>query len=190
MTDHTPSPRSSAPDDGTRRSFFTKAAAFIVGTVVGVVPLAAGIAMLFDPLIKRRGSILGADRDGFLKVTSTSSLATDGTPRLFKVIADVQDAWNKFPHTEIGSVYIRKVSSDQVECFTARCPHLGCTVDYKADQNCYVCPCHDSSFELNGERKNDIPPRSMDSLDAEIRDGDVWVKFQKFRAGIHEKKPV
>ena len=43
---------------------------------------------------------------------------------------------------------------------------------------------------LDGERTNDIPPRPMDSLDAEVRDGEIWVKFQKFRAGIHERQAV
>ncbi len=179
-----------SPGDEPRRNFLTKLMAIAFGSVAGLVPLAAGIGMMLDPLVKRRRSVLGADDEGFLKVTSETSLAEDRSPRMFQVVADLQDAWNKFPQTEIGSVYLRQDESGQLECLTARCPHLGCTVDYKADQQIFSCPCHDSSFKVDGSRNNEIPPRGMDTLAAEIRDGEIWVKFQKFRAGVHEKQPV
>jgi menaquinol-cytochrome c reductase iron-sulfur subunit len=76
-------------------------------------------------------------------------------------------------------------------CFNARCPHLGCTVNYKAAEQKYVCPCHDSAFTLDGDRNNDIPPRNMDPLEIEIRnEREVWVKFQNFRAGKEERVPI
>ncbi|WP_456433605.1 QcrA and Rieske domain-containing protein [Thermosulfuriphilus sp.] len=31
-----------------------------------------------------------------------------------------------------------------------RCPHLGCPVSYQPEKNLFVCPCHQSRFELNG----------------------------------------
>ncbi|WP_035985082.1 Rieske 2Fe-2S domain-containing protein [Leptolyngbya sp. KIOST-1] len=30
------------------------------------------------------------------------------------------------------------------------CTHWGCTVDWQADQNRFVCPCHDSQFDSEG----------------------------------------
>ncbi len=186
MTDDLPASGGDEP----RRNFLTKLMALAVGSVVGLVPLAAGIGMILDPLFKQRRSLLGTDAEGFLKVTSATSLAPDQSPRMFKVIADLQDAWNKFPQTEIGSVYLRQNESGEVQCLTARCPHLGCTVDYKADQQIFSCPCHNSSFKIDGTPNNDIPPRGMDTLPALNRDGEVWVKFEKFRAGVHEKQPV
>ena len=109
---------------------------------------------------------------------------------MFPVIADLQDAWNKFPNTEIGSVYLWKTSEGEIKAFTSRCPHLGCTVNYKASEKLFGCPCHDSSFNLDGTRNNEIPPRGMDSLDVKEVDGEILVKFQKFRAGIHDRIPV
>jgi menaquinol-cytochrome c reductase iron-sulfur subunit len=176
-----------------RRGFMTRFAAALVGTLVGVIPLLAAGVTFIDPLLrkKRQNGDEDTATDGFLKITTIGSLPADGTPRMFPVIADLQDAWNKFPNTEVGSVYLWQNSEGMVSCFNARCPHLGCTVNFKSDQSAYVCPCHDSAFSLNGERSNDIPPRDMDPLDAEIRNGDeVWVRFQKFRAGIHERQAV
>jgi len=186
MTDTPPNPT----DDEPRRDFLTKILAVAVGSVVALVPIVAGLVTVIDPLLRRRRSIQGTDDNGFLKVTSASSLDSTGAPRMFSVIADLKDAWNKFPQTEIGSVYLRKTDDGTVECFTARCPHLGCTVNYKPNEKSFGCPCHDSSFNLDGTRNNEIPPRGMDPLEAEVRDGDVWVKFQKFRAGIHDRISV
>ena len=182
-----------------RRGLLTKAAAVLVGATVGVVPMLAATVTFLDPLLRRKKKATAGTtqtgttikgNDEFIKVTPVSTLAADGSPRMFPVIDDLQDAWNKFPNTEIGSVYLWQTSEGVVECFNARCPHLGCTVNYKAGESAYLCPCHDSAFSLDGERSNDIPPRNMDPLEAEVRSDFVWVKFQKFRAGVHDREVV
>lgn len=33
---------------------------------------------------------------------------------------------------------------------TRTCPHQGCKLSYKTDQNMFVCPCHNSKFNLDG----------------------------------------
>ena len=32
-----------------------------------------------------------------------------------------------------------------------RCPHAGCNVNYNKDSNEFVCPCHQSKFNLQGK---------------------------------------
>lgn len=181
-----------------RRSFLTEACAVGVGTLAGAVPACCGAAMFLDPLLRSRkvdaGSAATAPPaeigEGFLRITTLDSLPLDGTPRSFQVIADLVDAWNKFPQTPIGAVYLRR-EGDTVSCFNARCPHLGCTVQFREGEQKYVCPCHDSAFNLDGSRNNQIPPRDLDTLEVKTdASGGVWVKFLKFRAGTHEKKPL
>jgi menaquinol-cytochrome c reductase iron-sulfur subunit len=194
MADQRRPPAEPAAAPEPRRGFMTRFAAGLVGTIVGVVPLLAAGVAFFDPLLRKRKQSESDDAaggDGFLKITTTANLPVDGAPRMFPVIADLQDAWNKFPDTEIGSVYLWQNPEGTIGCFNARCPHLGCTVNYKSDTSAYVCPCHDSAFSLDGQRSNEIPPRDMDPLEAEVRNADeVWVRFQKFRAGIHERQVV
>lgn len=195
MTQHTESPAAEP-----RRSFLVSAAAAGTGAIAGLIPACAGTVFFLDPLLRKpvtadplasEAAKAAGMGEGFLPVTKVDSLPADGTPRAFKVIADLQDAWNKFPQTEIGSVYLSRSVSGEISCFNARCPHLGCTVQYKDADQRYVCPCHDSAFNPDGTRNNDIPPRNLDSLEVQAAaDGTIWVKFQKFRAGTAEKKPI
>ncbi len=169
-----------------RRNFVAEVSSLIIGGLVGLVPVLAGMVFALNPLIRKPATAEG-EGDGFRKITNLSSVPGDGTPQIFKVVGTKVDAWTTYPETELGAVYLR-MKDGKVECFNARCPHLGCTVGYKPDQQVYICPCHDSSFTVSGERNNEIPPRSLDALDVDIRnETEVWVKFQNFRAGQAER---
>jgi len=174
-------------DDASRRSFLTKVLAVLIGGFVALVPMAAGLATLLDPL--RRKSTLG----DFLRITSLDSLP-EGSPRAFPVIQDRVDAWNYFPKEPIGSVYLRR-TGDQVEALNASCPHAGCFVDFRNDPGDFKCPCHDSKFDPTGKRidPNHCPsPRDMDTLEVDpekLKQGEVWVRFQNFQAGKAAKIP-
>lgn len=174
-----------------RRNFFSEALALAVGAFVGLVPLAAGLMVFFDPLRRR------VEAGDFIRIAPLDSLPDDGIPRQFPVVADRDDAWNRYRAQPLGSVFLRR-SGPQVDALNAVCPHLGCMVDFLGDRDIFRCPCHNSLFEPNGERiippdGNCPSPRSLDPLAAEVR-GDgaaamVWVKFQNFRAGTPERIP-
>jgi Rieske Fe-S protein len=65
-------------------------------------------------------------------------------------------------------------------------------VEWRKDLSKFFCPCHNSSFNTNGGIIAPSPAaRGLDTLDVEIRDeGEVWVRFQDFKAGVKEKLPV
>jgi cytochrome b6-f complex iron-sulfur subunit len=56
-----------------------------------------------------------------------------------------------------------------------RCPHLGCTVNWQADQNGFHCPCHASSFDSVGNFKKQPVPRALDIFPVTIADQTVLV---------------
>lgn len=49
-----------------------------------------------------------------------------------------------------------------------RCPHLGCTVNWIADQEQFYCPCHASSFDFYGDYERPPVPRALDTFDVLI----------------------
>jgi quinol---cytochrome c reductase iron-sulfur subunit, bacillus type len=165
-----------------RRGFLTNALAVVIGAVAGFVPLASGLAVFFDPL--RR-----TNRDhAAIRVATLESVPADGVPREFPVVAERVDAWNRSLEP-IGAVYLRRVEgSESVECLTATCPHAGCFVSYDSDSNSFKCPCHNSSFQVDGSIIEPSPsPRPMDSLECSVRDQEILVKFQSFYSGTSDK---
>ena len=129
--------------------------------------------------------------DGFIRVASVSALSP-GVPQRFPVIDDQIDAWNFSPDQPIGSVYIEQPATGDLRVFNTTCPHAGCSVSCNGQS--YECPCHNSSFTLAGDKqasKSGRPnpsPRALDSLNYEIRDGEIWVEFKNFYTGKHDKK--
>jgi len=184
-----------APADEDRRTFFSKAAAVAIGGLVGLFPAAAGLFTFADPLRSRAKAGGGDEGPGQLvRVATLEALPDDGVPRQFPVIADRQDAWNRFPNEAIGAVYLRRQKgSDQIEAFNATCPHAGCFVNFVADRSDYQCPCHNSAFDVDGHCKYGPSPRDLDSLTAEVRgDGDeqaIWVRYVDFIVGVENKQP-
>lgn len=171
-----------------RRGFLKKLACHVLGGIITLVPMAAGLAVWFDPA--RRKSQTGGQ---LVRVATLNALPDDGVPRKFAVLASRVDAWNKSPETAVGAVYLRREKGGQPRAFNVVCPHAGCFVDYMDARNCFLCPCHNSTFALDGKINDpkSPSPRGLDELAVEVKnDGEVWVKFQNFRAGITDKIPA
>ena len=159
----------------------------VISGIVTLVPALAGMMVLADPL--RRKAAAGEA----LKVTTLEALPNDGVPRKFPVLADKVDAWNKYRNVPVGAVYLRRTADSTVEALNVVCPHAGCFVDFSKDGEKFVCPCHNSSFALDGKILDAASPspRALDSLPVDIRgNGEIWVKFQNFEAGRPDKVPV
>lgn len=203
----TPSPRNSVvPEellsDQPRRGFFASALAIVIGGVVSLVPLVAGVLFFLDPLIRRKDKTAEASPDeGFIKVNVTlDQLKAAKVPLQVPIISSRVDKWNRYPLQAIGSAYLQMAEDGEtVLAFNVTCPHLGCAVEYRVTptENApeYYCPCHNSAFELDGKKKNVIPPRDLDSLEVKVVKNDenvdeIWVKYQDFRATLAEKVPV
>lgn len=175
------------PPQPDRRDFISKATAVVIGGSLVVAPVVAGLCVLFDPL--RRKTESGAS----VLVANLKSLPEDGEPRKFSVLATRVDAWNRTPNVPVGAVYLQRLKDDKVRALNVVCPHAGCFVDYRPANSHYFCPCHNSSFGLDGKVQDpkSPSPRGLDELAVEIRNGtEVWVTFQNFRAGVHEKIPA
>lgn len=178
-------PADAGPGAG-RRSFLTGVSALAVGAVASLAPIGAAIAAVFDPLRRRGGD------EGLVLVTRLSAVPEDGAPRKFTVTADRKDAWATYADTPVGAVYLRRVGSD-VRALNVVCPHAGCFVGVAPDGSRFACPCHRSSFDLDGAVNDPASPspRDMDALDVEVRNEDeVWVRFQNFLPGREDKTPV
>lgn len=51
---------------------------------------------------------------------------------------------------------------DRVYALSARCAHLGCTINWFADLRVFKCPCHGSEYHSNGVNFAGPAPRPLD----------------------------
>ena len=201
-----------------RRSFLVEIAAVVVGGLASLGPLAVGLyAVLSEPFRPRKtpgkfsrgdGGAGGSADEYF--VTTMDSLSNDGMPRRFEVIANKFDAWNFVPNQPIGAIYLSKqdaspegeqsfVDGDgkkwDVVAFHATCPHAGCSVSFEQTASAFLCPCHNSSFNMDGTKRDaegshNPSPRPLDRLNVNVVKlalGVVCVDFFDFYTGLSNK---
>lgn len=207
----TPSPASSDTSrasektpghDRPRRNFVLELGSLIIGGVTGLAGLVSGLIVFFDPLGRAKkapgkyASQAASGKEGFLRLATLDSVPTNAGPRRFPVITDVRDAWNFIPGQPIGAVYVERTGTNTVRVLHATCPHAGCSVSFSVEAQQFHCPCHNSAFGLAGEKidrpgKENPSPRPMDELEVDpekLAQGEIWIKFENYFTGIHEKK--
>jgi len=98
----------------------------------------------------------------------------------------VQDAgWAQINNQQ--SVWVVK-KSDTISVYSAVCPHLGCSIN--TSENGFACPCHRSTWSIDGAKTGGPTLRGMDTLDHKVEDGVLKVKYQYFRQGLAGKEPL
>lgn len=174
-----------------RRGVLVKLLALVVGGITAICPFAAGLAVFVDPLMRRHNTWDDPSKedDDFVEVADLDIIPADGQAIRCSVISDRRDAWTLERQVPIGAVYLRRIGSE-VQALNVICPHAGCFVGYTPGEEEFKCPCHTSSFTLDGKRIEPTPsPRDMDRLEVRVTDGKVSIKFQNFYTGKHEQKP-
>jgi len=157
-----------------------------LGGLFGVVLGVPAILYLIDPRNRP------ARQAGFRTVARLNELEV-GKPKMVVVTDSRRDAWTLYPNDVIGRVWLIRREGDQVEAFTATCPHLGCSVNFTGSE--FLFPCHGGRFDFRGQRlleaaPTNPAPRGMDTLavNAEaLRRGIVQVEYQEFMRGIEQK---
>jgi Rieske Fe-S protein len=181
-----------------RRSFLVRLAAVVLGGIVTLFPFAAGWGVLFDPLRRRDAADDGAAGDAnFIRIGPLDLVPDDSVPKQFALTADVRDAWTRAPDQRIGTVFLSRTQSAEgpkIIALSSTCPHLGCAVDFNAAAGQFQCPCHASAFAKDGAKLFGPSLRGLDPLPVKLVDNhgqqEIWVKFERFRAGVAERVPI
>ena len=176
-----------------RRTLLRRVGALLMGALGAVLATPAAL-FLSDPLRRRRRA--AKDGAGATATVPVGRLADvpdldrgDRPLRQGVVVKEVRDAWSRFPEVRLGSVWLYRRGSE-VTCLSTICPHAGCSVDCDERRNLFACPCHTSTFSLDGKRREGPSPRDMDALEVEVKDGEVRCHYQRFRLAASGKEPV
>jgi len=131
----------------------------------------------------------GAGSGRWIPTVKLASLQ-EGVPVRVELVSDHADAWTLEKHVQLGAAWLVR-KGEAVVAWSTVCPHLGCAIDKSASNPGFVCPCHDSAFDTDGNRLSGPSPRALDSLATKLADdGTVMVEFRRFRQGTPDKVAV
>ncbi len=79
--------------------------------------------------------------------------------------------------TPLGPVFIiGKSNSANLIAVNPTCTHLGCNVDWEAEENIFLCPCHASEFTTDGKVQNGPATEPLPTYEAKIKGKAVMVR--------------
>ena len=173
-------------DEADPRRGFLKVVVAAASATIGFVAALPALALLSHPL--RRKTITGGDEP--IRVRPTPSELPPGMPVRVELVADRQDGWARLEKVKVGAAWLVRSAGGQIRAFSTVCPHLGCGIDWDARAEKFACPCHQSTFALDGACLNGPSPRDLDELDVVTTASEIRVRYQRFRPASKLKEPI
>lgn len=68
-------------------------------------------------------------------------------------------------------------SPEGLTVFSAVCSHTGCNVAWHADEDHFVCPCHEGRYDREGNVVSGPPPRPLQKLPLKIEGDTVSIQL-------------
>ena len=160
------------PDHISRRQFVQLTTA-AVGTFIAAAVGLPAIAYLIDPALK------AGKADAWIPLGKVESFPV-GKPTLVSFTRSKVNGWEKTVTSH--GVFVLRKSETETLVLSNKCTHLGCQVNWKADQNKYICPCHDAQFDIGGKVLGGPPPRPLDSYSGDqlkVENGTLLLHFME-----------
>ena len=183
-------------EDPARRRFVTRLSVAL-GAAVGAAAVVPSLGVVLHPLLRARpeGAAPGVDA-AWTTVGSARRFEAGGAPVRVVLKEDRTDAWLARPDTPVGPVLVRRLDEERFQVFSGICPHLGCSVGFGDGERPFLCPCHRSAFDRDGERVAHVDghsnpaPRGLDALEWRVADDILQVRWVRYQTGRAERVPV
>lgn len=70
-------------------------------------------------------------------------------------------------------VILVRTPQNQFKAFSANCTHLGCIVEYRAQEAQFICNCHGSIFDLSGKNIKGPAPTPLEAIKVSVKESDI-----------------
>ena len=70
--------------------------------------------------------------------------------------------------SEKTTAWVVKTSDTQAIAFSPQCTHLGCAYHWDQNSKNFLCPCHTSTFSIDGAVLSGPAPRPLDRYEVKI----------------------
>jgi menaquinol-cytochrome c reductase iron-sulfur subunit len=139
---------------------------------------------MLTPLVRPRAKQAGQ----FIRVASVGDLET-GVPKRVDVVSSAVDGWSVQADAVVGSAWLVKQADGRISAFSTICPHLGCPIASVGTEG-FRCPCHDSFFKADGSSTKGPSPRAMDMLEVQVDNGNVLLRYVRYKQGVADLREV
>ena len=137
------------------RRDFIKVTTGIVGGIIGAVIGLPTVYYLIDPALRE-----GA-KEAWVPIGKLEDMEL-GKPYPFSFTRVQVNGWERTATSHGGFVIRKSEDPNDIVIINSRCTHLSCTVNWKEEERVFLCPCHDASFDAEGEVLDGPPPRALD----------------------------
>ncbi len=155
------SDESVAEEVQTRRKFLSRLSLGLTGLAAAVVSVPI-IAYLLSPLLRPAPQVW---RD----VGTVDSFRVGNT---VEVAIEEPSPLPWAGQTALTAVWLRRTGAREFIAFAVNCTHLGCPVNWRAEAQLFLCPCHGGVYYADGTVAGGPPPRRLLQYDVRIADGD------------------
>ncbi len=121
--------------------------------------------------LQRAGKFFLASLAGLGLFTAASLLPRP--PR--KIFLKTKDLENK--KLFVGEDFFLILTGNTPRALWRRCPHLGCAVTYNPELQGFVCPCHQSRFDLTGKYLSGPAKKDLRPLKIRQTEGGLLVEI-------------
>jgi cytochrome b6-f complex iron-sulfur subunit len=129
---------------------------------IGVGLVASSLPVALAACNKQTNNIQSSNSDEFQAVGTLKELEQQGY----------------LLNEQLAVLVIRdQTNPEQIKAVNPTCTHAGCTVNWKADQSKFVCPCHNSQFFADGSLANGPAKEPLTSYEAKLEGEQILVKL-------------
>ena len=147
-----------------RRSFLLTAIYGLWGIITAAVSLPAAMYLLFPPRAR--------ESEDWTEAGDVSKLALQ-SPVEMVFRRNRTDGWRVL--SEKSTAWVVKVAGNEVVAFAPQCTHLGCAYHWDMRKSEFLCPCHASTFALDGKVTGGPAPRPLDRYKSKIENNKLLV---------------
>ena len=152
-----------------RRSLFVRAI-YGLWAVIGASLAAPALVYLFFPPKARKA-------EEWVEVADAGQLSLK-SPEEVVFRHNRIDGWKV--NSEKATAWVVKMSDNEFVAFAPQCTHLGCAYRWDEQKQSFLCPCHTSTFSMDGRVLSGPAPRPLVRFEVKVEKGKLKIgPFEK-----------
>lgn len=144
-------------EDPNRRGFHMAMIYGIWGVITSALTLPAAVYLLFPPKVQKSGQWVDA---------ADLTQIQPKVPEEVVFRRNRVDGWKV--NSEKSTAWVVKVADNQAIAFAPQCTHLGCAYHWDEGNKNFLCPCHTSTFDIDGKVLSGPAPRPLDRYQVKV----------------------